>query len=689
MNRVARWILAAAIGALPAPAAAQPAAAGKELEAAIHREVVQGDLKGAAEQYRRIAVQYARQPQVAARALYQLGQCQEKLGQAEARKSYERVVKEYGGAGQYAAAARARLAALAGGATSASGMSLRRVASGERFRLVKGVSSDGRLIGFSYSDSGGSQGLYDTVTREEKILVKLDWNGDTYGGTPLLSRDGKWLAFATYKNRARDAELRVIRADGSGMRTLIQLSGGSWVIPKDWSPDQRHILAQVSSQGMHHLCLVNAANGEVKRLKQVSGSDHHAFISPGGAHVVYVAGVAVRSGPPSPEEIDPDLQGTHVRLMSLDGSSDLELLPGGHVARPMGWAPDGSGVLLWSRKGGDPGLWFVPVANGKPSGEPKLLRAGMPSHTWPAGLAANGGFYFVETIQKSDSYLVRLDSGTGEPGKAERLTARFDGGNGYATWSPDGGKLAWFGFTYSGTLLHIRDLASGREKTLSFPVAPGPFAPQWLSDNRTILYRSGSTTGLSAPQSLRGFDTETGQSRLVLDKVNGFPAVSSDASKVYMANSASDFRNIDVVDTQTGVRRQLALLDGSTFHLAVSPDGRSLACVVLGKWTSRRLVLIDTQTGQMREMGDTQTRGMPFNRRSISWTPDGANVVIRTDNGVWAYPVAGGERKLLLRTDGPTADVALSPDGKSMAYTRTAAQHDLWVLENFLPAAQK
>ncbi|MBK7931237.1 MAG: hypothetical protein IPJ98_28275 [Bryobacterales bacterium] len=174
-------------------------------------------------------------------------------------------------------------------------MSLQRVDSGERFRLVKGVSSDGRLIGFSYSDSGGSQGLYDTVTREEKILVKLDWNGDTYGGTPLLSRDGKWLAFATYKNRAQDAELRVVRADGSGMRTLFKLTGNSWVIPKDWTPDQRHVLAQVSSQGTTHLCLVNIADGEVRRLKQVSSSDHHAFVSPNGAHVVYVAGAAVRS----------------------------------------------------------------------------------------------------------------------------------------------------------------------------------------------------------------------------------------------------------------------------------------------------------------------------------------------------------------------------------------------------------
>jgi hypothetical protein len=109
------------------------------MEAAARKERVDGDLKGAIEQYRKIAAQFARQPEVAARALLQMGQCQEKLGQAEARKSYERILREYAGAQEYVSAARARLAALGGGPTPAGGMNLRRVEFGERFRLVKGV----------------------------------------------------------------------------------------------------------------------------------------------------------------------------------------------------------------------------------------------------------------------------------------------------------------------------------------------------------------------------------------------------------------------------------------------------------------------------------------------------------------------------------------------------------------------
>lgn len=87
----AAWILVTGSGIARAQDRVQ---AEKLLESAHHKEVVDGDLKTAIEQYRKIAAQFAKQPEVAARALYQLGQCQEKLGQAEARKSYERIVRE-------------------------------------------------------------------------------------------------------------------------------------------------------------------------------------------------------------------------------------------------------------------------------------------------------------------------------------------------------------------------------------------------------------------------------------------------------------------------------------------------------------------------------------------------------------------------------------------------------------------
>src|SRR5258706_9736064 len=80
-----------------------------QLQAAINKETVEGDLKGAIEQYKKIAQGSDRA--VAAKALVRMGECYEKLGDAEARKAYERVVRDFGDQKEAAEAARAKLTA--------------------------------------------------------------------------------------------------------------------------------------------------------------------------------------------------------------------------------------------------------------------------------------------------------------------------------------------------------------------------------------------------------------------------------------------------------------------------------------------------------------------------------------------------------------------------------------------------
>jgi hypothetical protein len=84
--------------------------ADRALEAAIYREVVVGDLKGAIEQYRAIVGQADAPKPVAASALLHMGGCYEKLGQRrQAHESYTRVVRDFDSESAAAAAARARI----------------------------------------------------------------------------------------------------------------------------------------------------------------------------------------------------------------------------------------------------------------------------------------------------------------------------------------------------------------------------------------------------------------------------------------------------------------------------------------------------------------------------------------------------------------------------------------------------
>ena len=122
-------------GSLSAGAPASPAQDNKAeiaLQAAIKTETVDGNLKSAIEQYKKIVALPGAGRATVATALLRMGQCFEKMGDVElreARKAYEQVVREYADQAATAAAARAKLAALAGAenAPSGSALSVRRV----------------------------------------------------------------------------------------------------------------------------------------------------------------------------------------------------------------------------------------------------------------------------------------------------------------------------------------------------------------------------------------------------------------------------------------------------------------------------------------------------------------------------------------------------------------------------------
>jgi hypothetical protein len=102
--------LCLALAPLVAWSAQTGADGARQLEAAIHREFVLGDLKGAIEGYRGVLALEGTSREVAARALFQIGQCQEKLSnRTAAEDAYRRVSDEYGDQDP-AAAARAKLA---------------------------------------------------------------------------------------------------------------------------------------------------------------------------------------------------------------------------------------------------------------------------------------------------------------------------------------------------------------------------------------------------------------------------------------------------------------------------------------------------------------------------------------------------------------------------------------------------
>jgi TPR repeat protein len=108
------------------------------LQAAIKTETVDGNLKGAIEQYQKIAAQPGAGRATVATALLRMGQCYEKLGNAEARTAYERLVRDFADQAGIVAQARARLAVIAGKNSEASNQRSVKL-------LLSGTGSGGKL----------------------------------------------------------------------------------------------------------------------------------------------------------------------------------------------------------------------------------------------------------------------------------------------------------------------------------------------------------------------------------------------------------------------------------------------------------------------------------------------------------------------------------------------------------------
>src|SRR6185436_17916465 len=82
----------------------------------------------------------------------------------------------------------------------------------------------------------------------------------------------------------------------------------------------------------------------------------------------------------------------------------------------------------------------------------------------------------------------------------------------------------------------------------------------------------------------------------------------------------------------------------------------------------------------------------------IPWTPDSRNVLVRRSTSagsieLWLVPIADAlPRKLEIDVNrwatGNRGFISLSPDGRQIAFLTGQVTSEVWVLENFLPAAK-
>jgi len=672
------------------------------LQAAQNTELVQGDLEAAIQQYKKILSAYAGNRAAAAKALVRMGHCYERLGNAEARQAYERVVREYAEQSEAAGEARARLAALGQPAT---GPATRRLWAGSGVDVSGSVSPDGRYL--SITDwSTGNPALRDLVTAENRPLTQnAPWAAGGFALLPRISPDGKQVAYAWLN--AGVWEIHIGGTDGSGHRRLYREEQGG-AMTAAWSPDGKQILVQLWGESHGgRLALISAADGTSRTLKTASrrmGSSGYLTFSPDGKYIAYDF---------APREDAPERD---VQAFAVEGGAEARLVEHPADDHFLGWTPDGKRILFASDRAGTLDAWTLEVSHGKPQGQPELVKKNI-GRVSPLGFARNGAFYYGLSTGTVDVYTAALDWASGKALRGPaRVAQRFIGTNQWPDWSPDGRQLAYI----SGRGLHstavqsrvlcIMDVETGKQRDVPLALENLQW-PRWSPDGRSILIRA------EQPMQGGGFyrvDVQTGQARL-LTKGGRIAEWSADGKSILVTRFSDELPKegdrigqIISIEVETGAEKEICREatrsysgDALIHDLAVSPDGRSLAFTVNNGREPTSVKIVPTAGGATREVYRSSKEDPIPNFAGLAWTPDGRELVCvkpkRAEAGVWnvaaerelwAIPVEGGQARRLGLSMANLRQVRMAPDGKRIAFTAGANTFEVWVMENFLPAAR-
>jgi len=354
------------------------------------------------------------------------------------------------------------------------------------------------------------------------------------------------------------------------------------------------------------------------------------------------------------------------------------------------------------------------VAGTEIKGEPKMVKPGI-DRILPVGMTREGALYYGVVRATEDVYTADLDPLTGKViGPPSKAIEQYEGGNFTPSYSPDGKSLAYVSRrgnspypTNVGNALCLRSLETGQERTF--------YREVWREGLRSVGINGWSEDGKSIVFS--GFGGLTRRGVFLLDAGTGkidpivrFGPDERSMGGIHGPDGTCVFDRVDIKggfsqimlrDIKTGEERELFRIPRlERIGCAVSPDGRWLS-VALGGDEERSLKVLPISGGEAREIWDfgEAKRGMPG--FSHTWTPDGRFILFAASDPndmptweLWRVPVEGGKppEKTGLRKRWGIWDLTVRPDGRRLAFASRGGPSDeseLWVLENFLPGADR
>jgi Tol biopolymer transport system component len=560
--------------------------------------------------------------------------------------------------------------------------------------------AEGRFLpvtDWSGPGSGGAVAVRDLVTGENRrVTPDPDPFPSEYAENSAISRDGRRIAYLWWSDE-RGYELRVIDVDGSNSRVLYEDPSFRFM-PVGWSWDGESVLVFGVDNRDNLIGLVSADDGSLRVLKRL-GQRHPVgvAISPDGRYVAYDDNTGA----------DPQRDIYVVRVATGEVDKLVED-PADDLV--FGWAPDGSSVLFASDRTGTMGAWLLPVADGRASGPPGLVKHDL-WRAQPMGFDGDGAFYYVVWMHMSDVFLATVDQETGQLlDSPTRVSSRYQGSNGGPEWSPDGSQLAYFSERkqwreFGSDVIVIRSTRTGEERELH-PSLDGYMHPRWSPDGRFLLVRARDETG-------RGFfrvDIQTGAVEPLIRFPEGSGNIASRAEWIddgnallywwwphpsveegYIAPDDRPPRTLRIRDLETG-EEQIVFEGVVSPRFAVSPDRQRVAFSSLGEGQAN-LMVMPVHGGEPREVlgGLGESQNLNDHPSEIQWSPDGRYLFYADSQArsLWRVPADGGEPEQLdwLEENQALPFIRFQPGGSRVALSCYEGEGggEVWVMEGFLP----
>jgi WD40 repeat protein len=629
------------------------------LRAAMDKETVDGNLKAAIDGYKQVISQRGTSREVVAQALLRLGMAYEKQGDAEARKSYERLVREFGDQPVVVQQAWARMAA---GTTVAAGPTLRRICSGE---CGSRVSPDGRWVLVS---SGVVRDL-SSSTAARRIV-------DGAACCTKFSPDSKRIAYGFPVGSGKDG-VSVVNVDGSGLRSVIGQGG-----PLAWSPDGTRLLVARYEKNLARLAWVRVADQTVQALPTTRRNVDAATVSPDGQFVAFNGSADGNSD-------------ANVYLMASDGAGETLVSPSPAYQEPVGWSPDGR-YLLYGQYGEQVSLWAVPVTNGRVNGPPVQIRR-FDSGSSLLGLSATGTLYYRQVSSAGEIYTASMDPASGRVTSVPMVLPTPNPG-GPVAWSPDSRRLAILTGAAPQKDLHVFSLDDGRDRLIPTGIKFGN-GLCWLPGADAVLANIQTPGDLRERRPTR-FDTvrvdlTTGETQRVFP---GAPSFRSSSCTNTLAASSAEPTSVKVRNLQTGAETVLHRITRPTTDYGaakLSSDGRFVAFLEMLDSATAAVMVVPSAGGPVRELAraNAPVQLQPINGHE--WSHDSRYVYFfkRTETAaphrLYRVPVEGGSEEDMGLEASELRGLEIAPDGRKIFFVMGALNRpEIWAMENFLPSGR-